>query len=174
MMLQSSCLLQAPKSTPRGWMMTPPCTMQQTTGTSRLVFAGLYGWGFFNDFFFFFLCFQAASCTDTNILSISLSFAADSYIAGGSSLPHSAESFSCVGGEFIPSGAGGESMALHLILLPPSLPKLTHVARLCLLSYHYLLALQVCPWQQAALQLEDEPCSVLYQKHTEKKMSISI
>lgn len=94
-MLQSSCLLQAPKSTPRGWTTTPPCTMQQTTGTSRLVFAGLHGLFFLMIIFFFLQSFQAASCTDTKILGILLSFAADSYIAGGSSLRHSVGLFLC-------------------------------------------------------------------------------
>lgn len=42
-MWQSSCWLQAQKSTPRGWTMTPRCTTQPTTGTSRLVVAGFHG-----------------------------------------------------------------------------------------------------------------------------------
>lgn len=40
MMLQSSCLLQGPKSTPRVWTTTLHCMMQPAMGTTRSVFAG--------------------------------------------------------------------------------------------------------------------------------------
>lgn len=82
----------------------------------------------FNDLFL--LVCQAATCENAEILVILLWFAADSPVAVRTSCPRTAQHCTCTRDH---SGAQGECMALQLVLLRVFLPKLIHVAGLCLL-----------------------------------------